>query len=453
MRCLSAGFKGLERHLNNKSSCHRNMEQEDFQCKHMHSLNESNESVVLDECNVFFRQSYLPNTIINAIFLLLGIVGNSLVIYVYRRKVRKKREDHDFIVVLAIIDLIHCIFSSNLVFIKNSNPLKYTDDISCKILLYGTNVFFILSLLVLVVICVHRYRKICHPLRTQMDKKMKEYAIAGVTISSVVLALPKVIYFKVRKIEVENNLFAYVCGPDMSMFGAKELIQGSTIFLIIMSLILILVMGILYGCVGHVIYKQSKHFKEMRDQSARIKLLFSNLENGNPNLEIFDVDDVNAQKNQPVHPPLKEMISGNVSSVVSSASSIEGGKSSTIKSSKSSRTDTSTLSNRKRSLAHSLSTGAKAHKSSIMFIAITIITILSFIPTWIFVLFDSSDPGRWFRVSNTELQLFLFMRCLHAVGYTANPVIYAYYDRSFRREIKAMFCKQDPLRRGMSSSS
>ncbi|XP_061196790.1 uncharacterized protein LOC133205064 [Saccostrea echinata] len=215
-------------------------------------------------------------------------------------------------------------------------------------------------------------------------------------------------------------------------------------------------MGILYGCVGHVIYKQTKHFKEMRDQSARIKLLFSNLaENGSTNLEIFDanVDDISARKNQPIHPPLTEMISGNVSSAMSSASSVEGGKSSTIKSNKSTKTDTSTLSHRKRSLAHSLSTGAKAHKSSIMFIAITIITILSFIPTWIFVLFDSSDPGRWFRVSNTELQLFLFMRCLHAIGYTANPVIYAYYDRSFRKEIKAMFCKQEPLRRGMSSSS
>lgn len=418
-----------------------------FQCLHMHTSNDSDKRMELDECNDFFRERYVPNTTINAIFLLLGIVGNILVIYVYRRKVRKRREDHYFIVVLAAIDFIHCIFSSNLVFMKNSNPLKYPDDVSCKILLFCTNLFFILSLLVLVVICIHRYRKICHPLRTQMNKRMKEWALAGVILASIVLALPKVVYFKVRTIEVETNLFANVCGPDFSMFGAKELVKGSTIFLIVMSLVLILTMGILYGCVGHVIYRQTKHFKEMKDQSTRLKLLFGNLsENGEKNVQVVDndVDQNHVNSDHSIHPPLKVMISD----TNSSNSSKEINKSATLKS------NTSTLSHRKRSLANSLSNSAKAHKSSIMFIVITIVTIISFIPTWIFVLFDSSNPGRWFNVSNTELQLFLFLRCLHAVGYTANPVIYAYYDRSFRREIKAMVkCRSSPLKRGLSSMS
>jgi hypothetical protein len=245
------------------------------------------------------------------------------------------------------------------------------------------------------------------------------------------------------------------------MFGAKELIQSSTIFLIVMSVVLILTMGILYGFVGHVIYKQTKHFKDMRDQSSRLKLLFSNLyENGQPNLQVIEsdadqnhgnsnhsveneVDQNHANNNQLTHPPLKVRISENNSS----NSSKEVSKSSTLKS------NTSTLSHRKRSLASSISSSAKAHKSSIMFIVITIITIISFIPTWIFVLFDSKDPSRWFYVSNTEHQLFLFLRCLHGVGYTANPVIYAYYDRSFRREIKAMArCNNTPRRRGSSTT-
>ena len=435
------------------------MSETEFQCEHMHSINTTAKlkEDILDGCNVFFRRRYLPNTVINAVFLLLGIIGNIIVIYVYRRKVRTRREDHYFIVVLAIIDLLHCIFSSNLVFAKNTNPLKYPDDVSCKILLYFTNVFFILSLLVLVVICIHRYRKICHPLRKQMSKKVKEWALISVALFSGVLALPKAVYFKVQTIEVEDYMFAKVCGPDMSMLGAKELIQSSTIFLIVMSSVLIIVMGILYSCVGGVIYRQTRHFKEMKDQSARLKLLFSNLpegiNKGPDTAETPDKDHNNVHEDEPVHPPLKVMLSGNPSSVMSSSSSVEIGKSSTLNSKKSNKTDTSTLSERKRSLAHSLSASAKAHKSSIMFIVITIVTILSFIPTWIFILFDSVNPGRWFRVSNLELQLFLFMRCLHAIGYTANPVIYAYYDRSFRRELKAMICRRKSLKRGLSSSS
>lgn len=431
------------------------MSETEFQCEHMHSINTTAKlkEDILDGCNVFFRRRYIPNTVINAVFLLLGIIGNIIVIYVYRRKVRTRREDHYFIVVLAIIDLLHSIFSSNLVFAKNTNPLKYPDDVSCKILLYFTNVFFILSLLVLVVICIHRYRKICHPLRKQMSKKVKEWALISVALFSGVLALPKAVYFKVQTIEVEDYMFAKVCGPDMSMLGAKELIQSSTIFLIVMSSVLIIVMGILYSFVGGVIYRQTRHFKEMKDQSARLKLLFSNLPEGiNKGPDTAETPD-KVHEDEPVHPPLKVMLSGNPSSVMSSSSSVEIGKSSTLNSKKSNKTDTSTLSERKRSLAHSLSASAKAHKSSIMFIVITIVTILSFIPTWIFILFDSVNPGRWFRVSNLELQLFLFMRCLHAIGYTANPVIYAYYDRSFRRELKAMICRRKSLKRGLSSSS
>lgn len=432
------------------------MEEAEFKCVHMHSINTTSDfrEGIIEECNVFFRQRYLPNTVINAVFLLLGIVGNILVIYVYKSKVRTKREDHYFIVVLALIDFLHSIFSSNLVFAKNANPLRYPDDVSCKILLYFTNVFFILSLLVLVVICIHRYRKICHPLRKQMSKKVKEWALIAVTLASIVLSLPKAIYFKVRTIEVEDNLFANVCGPDMSMFGAKEIIKGNTIFLIVMSSVLIITMGILYSCVGGVIYRQTRHFKEMKDQSARLKLLFSNIaENGAKGSETAETNEDPDNIKETQHPQLKLMISGNPSSAVSSSTSIDVCKSGTMDSRKSNKTDTITLSHRKRSLAHSLSASAKAHKSSIMFIVITIVTILSFIPTWIFILFDSGSPGRWFRVSNLELQLFLFMRCLHAIGYTANPVIYAYYDRSFRRELKAMICRREALKRGLSSSS
>lgn len=287
-----------------------------------------------------------------------------------------------------------------------------------------------------------------------MSKRVKEGALICVTLASMILSLPKAVYFKVRTIEVEDNLFANVCGPDMSMFGAKELIKSSTIFLIVMSSVLIIVMGILYSCVGGVIYRQTRHFKEMKDQSARLKLLFSNLaENNGKGTETAETNLDPDNSNEVHHPPLKLMISGNVSSAVSSNTSIEIAKSGTMDSRKSNKTDTSTLSHRKRSLAHSLSASAKAHKSSIMFIVITIVTILSFIPTWIFVLFDSSSPDRWFMVSNMELQLFLFMRCLHAIGYTANPVIYAYYDRSFRRELKAMICRRQALKRGLSSSS
>lgn len=371
------------------------------------------------EINIFFRDRYMINTIFNAVFMVFGIIGNALVIYIYRTKLRKKRRgDRYYIIVLAIVDLLHCLFSSNLVFAKNSNPVLFPFDAPCKILLYATNVFFCMSLLLLVIICVHRYRKICKPFLPELTFRNKNIGIFIACLVSVMFNLPKLIYFKRKRVMIET-LDGYVCGSDMTMNGAIVFVVWMSNFWIAFSCAAVIVMSVLYILIGKVVYKQMRQFETKRKESERIRQQF---EKSSPSTS----EDGST------------MLSMKVTEHHLNALYKVSNKSCTIESKKSNRTQRK---RRSPSMVSSLSSQVRTHRMTVMFIIITIITIFSYIPTYIFIQFDSKDPTRWFRVSNTELQLFLFLRSLHAVGYIANPVIYAFYDTAFKTELAKIICR------------
>lgn len=379
--------------------------------------NHANRTV--EEFNLIFRDRYLINTVFNVIFLLFGILGNALVIYIYKSRLKKKRRgDRYYIIMLAVTDLFHCLFSSNLVFAKNSNPVLFPDDALCKILLYGTNVFFCLSLLLLVIICVHRYIKICKPFRPSLTFRDKNIAVGVAFFVTLIFNLPKLIYFKRKPITIsEYKLQGYVCGSDMTMDGAKYFVIWMSKFWIAFSCATVIVMSALYILVGKVAYRQMKQMERKKKESQRVRDQF-----GMTSESISDEGST--------------MMSVKASEHHSNALYKVSNKSCTIDS----RISNGRLRFHSLSMVSSLSHQVRNHRMTIMFIIITIITICSYVPTYVFIHFDSKDPKRWFSVSNTELQLFLFLRSLHAMGYIANPVIYAFFDTSFKTELAKMCC-------------
>jgi hypothetical protein len=384
-------------------------------------IHASNRTFIADErakeVNIFYRDRYMINTIFNAVFMVFGIIGNALVIYIYRTRLRKKRRgDRYYIIVLAIVDLLHCLFSSNLVFAKNSNPVLFPYDALCKILLYATNVFFCFSLLLLVIICVHRYRKICKPFLPELTFRKKNIGMLIACLVSVMFNLPKLIYFKRKRVMIKS-LEGYICGSDMSMDGAIVFVVWMSKFWIAFSCAAVIAMSVLYVLIGKVVYKQMRQFETKRKESERIRQQF---ERSSP---CTSEDGSTMVSMNEQHTNALYKVSN---------------KSCTIESKKSNRKERK---RRSPSMISSLSSQVRSHKMTVMFIIITIITIFSYVPTYIFIQFDSKDPTRWFRVSNTELQLFLFLRSLHAVGYIANPVIYAFYDTAFKTELAKIICR------------
>lgn len=384
----------------------------------------SNRSLT-EEMNLLYRSRYMINTVFNAIFVVFGVLGNALVIYVYRTRLRKKRhDDRYYVVVLAATDLCHSMFSSSLVFAKNSYPLLFPSDALCKFLLYGTNVFFNLSLLLLLIVCVHRYRKICRPMNQDEALRNKNIGILIAVLASLVFNLPKLVYFKRKQIHVREQIHVkafngYICGSDMTMEGSVFFVGIMSKFWIAFSAAAVVVLAVLYIFVGRVVYRQMKQNEHKRKESERFRSQFEK----------------SSQSNSEEFSTTSPKISEHHSKVVYKVSD----KSITL--SEKRKTNTKPQKSRSMSMISSLSSRVRSHRLTIMFIIITINTVLSYLPTYIFILFDSNDPTRWFRVSNLELQLFLFLRSLHAVGYVANPAIYAYYDSAFKHALAKMMCR------------
>lgn len=379
----------------------------------------STEDENLEEMNLHYRSRYMINTVFNAIFLVFGVLGNALVIYVYRTRLRKKRhDDRYYVVVLAATDLCHSMFSSSLVFAKNSYPLMFPSDALCKFLLYGTNVFFCLSLLLLLIVCVHRYRKICRPMSQDEALRHKNIGILIAVLASLVFNIPKLVYFKRKQITVKACK-AYICGSDMTMGGSMFFVVIMSKFQIAFSAAAVIVLAVLYILVGRVVYRQMKQTEHKRKESERFRT------------QIEKSSHSNSEEFSTTSPKISEQHSKVVYKV--------SDKSVTL--SEKRKMSTKPRKTRSNSMISSLSSQVRTHRLTIMFIIITINTVLSYLPTYIFIHFDSTDPARWFRVSNLELQLFLFLRSLHAVSYVANPAIYAYYDSAFKHALAKMMCR------------
>ena len=394
----------------------------------------------LDEMNKLYQSLYMYDTVLHGIFLTFGLLGNVLIIYMYSFKISKTRDDRHYILSLAYVDFLLCIFCSSLVFSKNLSPLRFSNDYACKLLMFFTNIFFTMSLFILVAICMHRYRHTCLSMAETVTTSTKLVVVGFSLAVSFVIALLKLIFYKGLKVEITQDIMGHVCSADMTVRGSEVLVLGITIFLIIVSAGGSIVMIVLYFFVAQVIFKQLDQFKVMRRQKLRFRNLYGNLrasiinaferENtgrrSSSDAPIMQLDVISEEK-----PPKINEDGDNFKEIATCE------KGTLRKNPSKNRSKTKTM-----SLAVYLSANRKARRSSLMFIAVTMVTIFSYIPTWTYVFLDAKDPTRWFKISLVSFHFLVFLRTLSALGYVTHPWIYAYYDKCLQKEIKMIIFRR-----------
>lgn len=123
-----------------------------------------------------------------ALFGVAGTIGNALVIYVYARKTEKSTTTI-FILTLAGTDFFTClvIIPYTIVVEYVSKRIQY--DSACKIyqFLITSNIPF--SAFIMVVIACDRYLKICRPWNNTLDNKMAKRTIIFLLIFAAVLGI------------------------------------------------------------------------------------------------------------------------------------------------------------------------------------------------------------------------------------------------------------------------
>lgn len=153
-----------------------------------------NDSKTLEDYNqAVINQRIVPIVFLGA-YIVLGVLGNSLVIYVYFLRFKTFSENRFFIPSLAVIDLIACVANCSVQLSEELARYVYKSDIDCKFGRYLCLTTTLVSIFTLLIIAIDRYLKICRPFGRQLSLKWKKLSIAISLIAALILAIPVFIF-------------------------------------------------------------------------------------------------------------------------------------------------------------------------------------------------------------------------------------------------------------------
>ncbi|XP_072916718.1 somatostatin receptor type 5-like isoform X1 [Hemitrygon akajei] len=134
------------------------------------------------------------------IVCIIGLSGNTLVIYVIARYAKMKTVTNIYILNLAVADEL---FMLGLPFIASQNALSYWPfgSFMCRLILTVDGINQFTSIFCLTVLSIDRYLAVVHPIRSTKWRRpqIAKLINASVWVLSIVVVLPLIIYSEVQK--------------------------------------------------------------------------------------------------------------------------------------------------------------------------------------------------------------------------------------------------------------
>lgn len=354
------------------------------------------------------------NDCIIVFYLLLGILGNFTVIYIYKFRMEDVNLDNRYFTApLALMDMLASIIGSTHALMSNIYPVKIYNDTVCKTLWFTGQWIVGSSGLLLVVIAFHRYLMICRPFGFQLTLPWKRAAVVFVMFLSVGFSAPCLLFYgRADVFHPVKNVTGSSCQKLISKYDSEISIYNLIIFGA--AIICIGCLAVFYGSLGRTIYRRMQRIKAKQkgpiyndDQKA-----------------LRQVDANNAEH-------LKKIFEANQSFSTEVSISYSSNSQTTCIVSK--------QQSRRRPKLDGLKTILSNHKYSWLFMTITIIFVVSFIPWNVITTLEAIDLEFWNKLSGVKLAVCLFFYQLYILNHVINPVIYGCFDGAFRMEVKEFF--------------
>lgn len=389
-------------------------------------------NITIPEWNSELAKLLIPNSFILTLYLLCGITGNILVIVVYTFKMKKHTEDRYFIPALAVSDLSACIVCASFGILLNMMQAQFTNNSLCKAYWFFAAFTTYMSILLLTIIAIHRYLKVCRPLRAQMSLFWKRVALLLALVLSILLGCPtSLLYGTVEFSNASGNLTGRRCSRMKDVNKTGSTIYSGVVGLVLLSTITVLV--VCYGKVGRTIFV---HFKHM-SKSALSKNVQKGQSPSSSDLRSCDTSATHSTDLLTINPELssvsikQELNTDNSGIETSDTNVIAKGKTAKIKV----KTD-------KVSLDAGEKNRSIMYKFSLMFMVITIVFLICYLPKVILMVMEGRNPKFWENFSSGQRAGVLFVYRFYIVNNVVNPFIYTFMDMKFRQEaINLLTCK------------
>ncbi|CAI9729860.1 alpha-2Da adrenergic receptor-like [Octopus vulgaris] len=178
------------------------------------NLTDGTEYITIEELNRQQVLIRLPFTILIALAMTTAFVGNILTIYVYGFRL-KLSPTYFFVVMLACVDLIICTCVTPARIVQNIYPLMTTWDILCKFHMSLTVFTGLCNYGFLLAIATERYRKVCQPLKTQINMRAAKVITACIFIFCATQGIMALLYFgSVKKPTNYPGIYSYSCSAN-----------------------------------------------------------------------------------------------------------------------------------------------------------------------------------------------------------------------------------------------
>ncbi|XP_069141696.1 cholecystokinin receptor type A-like [Argopecten irradians] len=410
--------------------------------------NGTNASVMadrLDDWNDTLSIHLIPVSVILMLYLVLGILGNSVVIYIHIFRLKTNWKERFFIPILAVVDLVTCVVSTSFSFSINMLPVKYSNDSGCKVVYFLNMTCTLMSAFMLVVIAANRYMKICKPFSKQMDMFWKKIAIACVIGAALVMSWPCFFFYGSREVYNDNTqILGYRCTSVRGPWSAVQpLVFKATLVLLMVFVVVLLV--VFYILIGRVVFRQmllnkkkSSHYGPSGDCSQQGKSPNSNSTQSSYTTEVPYINNDSVTDNK------SQFDSG----IVSPIETNEGPatvdyvchqKSTTNEPKQDQSLTYSNVMKMSRTKTGNKSPGAPGTRLALIFMLITIVFIVCYVPKVGMMIYESQNEKFWIELSASELSGFRFIYTAFIINNIVNPIIYGFLDRRFRGEVYRVF--------------
>lgn len=198
----------------------------------------------------------LPVILFIFITVVVGLVGNSLVCYIYSFRLRRSPSRY-FILFLAFLDLISCLVGAGSELSDLFQPYVFKATWSCKILRFGLSFTIISASFTLICVAFDRYYKVCRPLKAFPVKKVKILCIVVGTLS-IMLSSPALVIFGLKTVNIGRD---GITGSECSTAdGVRKTALPIVYYIILFSAFVILLVCFifLYIKIGLEIWKRKK---------------------------------------------------------------------------------------------------------------------------------------------------------------------------------------------------
>ncbi|KAK0045143.1 tyramine receptor Ser-2 [Biomphalaria pfeifferi] len=199
--------------------------------------------------------AFIPTYLYLAVFIVVGCVGNCLVIVVYSTKLIRTPL-RIFIVSMAIFDLLTNLFVMPAKLHELSDMWDSDKPTLCKVQKYLNSSFVVTSAFILVAIATTRYKMVCHSFGKQVTIKQAKIISVILALSAFIISIPYGIIHGTQTKETPNkNISGRYCQVDDSYVKTIWPRLNSGLF-ILLFLVCSSLITVFYVLIGRTTWKQ-----------------------------------------------------------------------------------------------------------------------------------------------------------------------------------------------------